>query len=192
MPMKRKIITIAIGALILFIWNALSWMVLPFHSNTLNNIPETSIDSQLLQENLPKDGVYHYPGLPESQSTESMQAIEAKLKEGPRITLMVFKKGGTELFEAKTFAVSLLLNFLTVLVLLTIVNRMEDKSKKSVLFTTILIGLTIGLVSEFPQMNWYMFPLDYTIVNVTDHIISFFLVGLLFSFYTFKIDTKNE
>lgn len=190
--MKRKIVTIAIGALILFIWNALSWMALPFHSNTLNNIPETSIDSQLLQESLPKDGVYHYPGLPETQSSESMQAIEKKLKEGPRITLMVFKKGDTELFEAKTFAVSLLLNLLTVTVLFIVVNQMKEKSLKKILLTTTSMGLIIGLASDFPQMNWYMFPLDYTIVNVFDHIISFFLVGLLFSFYTFKMDLKNE
>lgn len=90
--MKQKLISIVIGALILLIWNALSWMVLPFHSNTLNNIPETSFDSKLLQNSLPKNGVYHYPGLPENDSSESMQAMEAKFKEGPRITLMVFKR----------------------------------------------------------------------------------------------------
>lgn len=85
-----------------------------------------------------------------------------------------------------------MLNLSSVLVLLIIVSQIRDKSLKRILLTTTLVGLIIGLASDFPQMNWYMFPLDYTLVNVSDHVISFFLVGLLFSLYTFKMDTNNE
>ncbi|GEM_PF-4753532 len=41
--MKKKITTLTIGTLILFVWNAVSWMVLPFHSNSLKNIPESVV-----------------------------------------------------------------------------------------------------------------------------------------------------
>lgn len=55
--MKQKIVSLVAGTLILFVWNALSWMVLPFHSNTLNSIPDIAINTELLKEHLTKDGV---------------------------------------------------------------------------------------------------------------------------------------
>lgn len=190
--MKRITISILIGTLILFIWNAISWMVLPFHSNTLINIPETAFDKKLLQESLPDDGVYHYPGIPEDSSVEGMTELENKLKEGPRITLMVYKKGETGFFNPKSFALNLLFNLLTVSILLTIVRQFQDKSIKNVLKNSILIGIMIGLVSDLPQMNWYMFPAKYTLTYVFDHITSFLFLGLLFGLYTFKTQDQNE
>ena len=151
--MKNSILSILIGALLLFMWNAISWMVLPFHANTLNNIPETSMDRQVLQESLPKDGVYHYPGFPKDDSAKSREMLASKLAEGPRITLMVFKKGGTSLFEVKTFVGNFGLNVMTVLVLLVVVSEMRNKSLKSILMTTTFIGLIVGLASDLPQMN---------------------------------------
>lgn len=183
--MKRIILSITIGTVVLFIWNAISWMALPFHSNTLNNLPDAAFDTELLQENLPKDGVYHYPGIPNDNSTESFKELEMKLKEGPRITLMVVKKGASNLFEPKTFGINLIFNILTVIVTYLILTFIDHKSFKRVFLATMLIGLTVALVSDLPQMNWYMFPLEYTLTNVFDHLISFSLLGILFGRYTF-------
>jgi hypothetical protein len=188
--MARKVITIIAGAFILFGWNAISWMALPFHGNTLQSIPESAFDSELLEDNLPKDGVYHYPGLPKENTPSEFKALEKKLKEGPRITLMVFKKGSTEFFDPKSFALNFVFNLLTVLILLTVVQQLTNKSLRKILLTLLSIGLIVALTSDLPQMNWYMFPLEYTLVNVFDHLISFLLLGLLFGFYTFKTQGK--
>lgn len=184
--MKRNILSIIFGTFILFSWNAISWMVLPFHSNTLNNIPESAFDSKMLQENLPEDGVYHYP------SDQGLKEFEHKLKEGPRITLMVYNKGDTEFFNPKTFVLNLVFNLLTAMVLLSIVRQFKNKSLNNIVWKTILIGLLIGLVSDLPQMNWYMFPINYTFVNIMDHLVSFLLLGFLFGLYTFKNYTEDE
>ena len=192
MTTKRKTVTIMIGALILFIWNALSWMVLPFHSNTLKSIPENAFDTAMLQENLIEDGVYHYPGIPNDNSDESFKEMEHKLKAGPRITLMVYKKGETEFFNPKTLILNLVFNLLTVVVLLSIVSQFKNKAINNVIWKTRLIGLLIGLDSDLPQMNWYMFPVKYTFVNIMDHLVSFLLLGLLFGLFTFKNFAENE
>jgi len=184
--MKKKITTLIIGTLILFVWNAVSWMVLPFHSNSLKNIPESAFDNKTLKEKLPEDGIYHYPGLPENNSSESINQIQEKLNEGPRITFMAYKNGSTELFEIKTFGLNLIFNFLTVWLLFFIVNNQRDKSLSKILLITLSIGLIIGFASDFPQMNWFMFPLNYTLPNVFDHLIAFSLLGLFLGIYTFK------
>ena len=88
--MKRKIVSLIAGTLILFVWSALSWMVLPFHSNTLNSIPDNAINAELLKEHLTKDGVYHYPGFPEEKTPQALKEMEKRIETGPRITLMVY------------------------------------------------------------------------------------------------------
>lgn len=183
---KRKISSIIFGTILLFVWNAISWMVLPFHTNTLNSIPQTALDTALLKNNLPGDGVYHYPGLPQSNTQEALQNLEQSLKQGPRITLMVYKSGPSELFNPLQFVWSLIINLCTVLLLFFLVIQLKRKTLVSILIQCIVVGLLIGVVSDFGQMNWYQFPLDYTLVNVFDRIIPFALLGLLFGLFTFK------
>jgi hypothetical protein len=184
--MKRTIVSLVIGTLILFIWSAISWMVLPFHSNTLNAIPDNTLNTEILKENLVKDGVYHYPGFPAENTPQTMKEMEEKVEKGPRITLMVFKRGKTELFSATSFLGSLAINFFTVFLLYLIIRQSKVQTSKSIISISLLAALIIGFASDLSQMNWYMFPLDYTLINMIDHIIPFLLIGLLFSKTRFK------
>ncbi len=183
---NRIIVSIILGTFLLFIWNALSWMVLPFHSNSLSNIPDSAIDMSHLQNTLLKDGVYHYPGLPDTSSPESLDKIESKLKAGPRITLMVYKKGSTNFFEPSQFLWSGVINLLTVITLLFTLIKTKHHQLKPILIFCMLIALLLILINDFGQMNWHLFPLDYTLANVVDRLVSFGLLGLLFGLYTFK------
>lgn len=190
--MKRKLISVFCGTLILFIWNAISWMALPFHGNSLKNIPESAIDTEVLKEKMSEDGVYHFPGLPKEGGYQHLNSIQEQLEKGPRITLMVYKQGPTELFKPKTFIINLFFNFVSVALLLIIVERLKNKSFKKILSTLLLIALLIGFMSDFPQMNWYMFPFTYSIIEVLDHLISIGLLSLLFYFYTFKPSNSEK
>lgn len=187
--MKRKIISLIAGTLILFVWSALSWMVLPFHSNTLNSIPVKAINAELLKEHLTKDGVYHYPGFPEENTPQALKEMENRIETGPRITLMVFKSGKTELFSMVSFLGSIAINFVTVLLLFSLLQVSGVQTTKTILLMSLFVALIIGFASDLAQMNWYLFPLDYTIVNMVDHLIPFLLIGLLFSKYSFKVQT---
>jgi len=186
MSTSKKIISVILGALILFIWSMISWMALPFHENTLTQIPEGTVDLQKMQIDMPKDGVYHYPGMPADDSPETMVAMEEKLNKGPRIALMVYKSGATKLMDPMQFVLGFVINLLTVIGLFYIVSKLADKSIKSILTTVIVIGFIIGFASDFAMLNWGMFPMDFTITNVFDYLVSFSLVGLLFGSYSFK------
>lgn len=187
--MKRKIESLIAGTLIMFIWNALSWMVLPFHSNTLNSVPDNAINTELLKEHLMKDGVYHYPGYPKDNTPQALKEMENRIETGPRITLMIFKRGKTELFSAVSFFGSMAINFFTVLLLYSLIHLSRVQTTKTILFMTLFVALLIGFASDLAQMNWYLFPLDYTLLNILDHLIPLLLVGILFSKYSFKVKT---
>lgn len=185
--MKRKIVSLIAGTLILFIWNAISWMVLPFHSNTLNSIPDNAINTELLKEHLAKDGVYHYPGFPTEDTPQALKEMEKRIETGPRITLMVFKRGRTELFSMLSFLGSIAINFVTVLLLYSLIQLSRVQTAKTILLMTFFVALIIGFASDLAQMNWYLFPLDYTILNMADHLIPLLSVGILFSKYSFNV-----
>ncbi|MGI9547774.1 MAG: hypothetical protein ACR2MM_11080 [Flavobacteriaceae bacterium] len=184
--MKRTIITLILGTLIIFIWNAVSWMALPFHANSMNSIPESALNTNQLKEQLTEDGVYHYPGMPQDQSDEALKEVEAKLAEGPRITLMVYKSGSTAFMDPMNFLWDLIFNLIIVVLVLGLVRGLADHSFKNILRATISIGLVISFMTDIPMKNWFMFPLDYTLANVLDYLISMTLLGLLFAGYTFR------
>ena len=186
MKTKRFIVAVIIGTLILFVWNALSWMVLPFHANALKTIPEEAMNPEILKQNLKEDGVYHYPGLPENNTPEEWIPIQEKLKTGPRITLMVYKSGETSVFSPSSFLRGLLFNLLTVLLLLFIITKIENKSVRNIIMLSVTFGLLISFARDFPQMVWYLYPLHFTLTEVFDTLVSFLLLGLFMALYAFK------
>ena len=149
-------------------------------------MPETALEYKNLQDSLPGDGVYHYPGYPTNYSDEAASVIENKLKTGPRITMMIYKEGTTELFDPMLYVWGFLINMATVLLLYFILSGFSVYTFKTMMLACLFIGLTIALVSDISLANWYMFPWDYTLANIVDRIVPFLFLGLLFGGYTFK------
>ena len=176
---KKIILTIVLGTLALFIWNAISWMALPFHTNTLNEMPVEAMDLEVLKNGLPKDGIYHYPGPPETGTAEEMAEIESKLEAGPRITFMMVKRGPTVFFDPASFIKSLLINLLTCMAFIYVLRKIGIKSISQVLTVSVVVALIVSLASDIQLMNWYLFPTDYTMANVVDHVVAFTLMGLI-------------
>lgn len=185
MTTKKTAISIILGALIIFIWNAISWMALPFHTDSMMNLPEDAISMSQLSNTLTESGLYHYPGLPDG-SPESQKAIEDKLAMGPRITMMIFQKGPSSMYNPGDFFLTFIFNLIVVAILLYIVNKIGKKTQNNIFTTCVFAGILVSFQSDMALMNWYKFPIGYTVANIFDHIIAFGLVGLLFSNYTFK------
>ena len=189
---KKAIISIIAGTLILYFWGMASWMALPFHGSAFNTIPDGAIDMAELKNSMPESGIYHYPGMPADNSEASMKAIEEQLAEGPRITFMAYTNAPTKFMDPMNFIVGIGLNLLTVLLTFFILLKLAAKDKKSILLTCIAIGLILVVVAEMSMMNWFMYPLKYTIANMVDHVVSFGLLGLLFGYYTFKSEAVHS
>ena len=66
----KNALTLLVATVVLFVWNAISWMALPFHSNSLKNMPDGAL-AENITELMPESGIYHYPGLPEDGRSEA-------------------------------------------------------------------------------------------------------------------------
>src|ERR1041384_1396479 len=74
--MKKHIIAAIIGTLILFGWQALSWMALPVHKHTLKYAPRQDEIIQSLSTTITEEGFYGVPGHDPSKEM-SMKEMEA-------------------------------------------------------------------------------------------------------------------
>lgn len=182
---KKKVVAIVLGALILAVWNAISWMGLPFHGASLHNIPESALNVSLLQQELPEDGIYHYPGIP-ADGDMMNPAFLQKIKTGPRIPFMAYKKGETGLFDPSTFLINFVFQLLIVAAILFLLSKQTVLDFRSVLTMTLGVGLLTALLSDLPQMLWFMFPLEFTLPYLLDYVISMGLLGGFLYVFLFR------
>ncbi|BBM87950.1 hypothetical protein [Candidatus Uabimicrobium amorphum] len=175
--MKKLFISIVSGTIILFIWNAISWMVLPFHSNSLQNLPQGAIDPQVLQ-NIPQPGVFHSPGLPAEETPEAWQQLIKESKRGPVVSLMVVLPKGVDPLSPQKFLSSLLLNLLMVIMAIILIRLAQIESYTRRVAFFVVLSLLIATL-YVAQMIWFGFPLYYTFANVIDPVVSWTLIGLV-------------
>lgn len=72
--MKKQLIAIFVGGLILFIWQFLSWAAIPIHKSTYGYTPNQDKILEVLSQNLTEDGVYHLPYPAPGTSQEQAEA----------------------------------------------------------------------------------------------------------------------
>lgn len=190
--MKRKMIAIGLATLTLFMWNAISWMVLPFHGRSLQTLPDAVVEFTTLSSKHLKSGVYHYPGTPEDNTPESLNNLEQKLASGPRIPLMVYHPGGSKLFNPSDFIASLALNLITVLVIFSLLKFLPKPSLMAVLKVSFILAVLVSSCSDLLLMNWYKLPLAFTIPNMLDHLIGITLAGIIIYLLHSKALVQNN
>lgn len=170
--MKKQLFALGLATIALFIWNAISWMALPFHGQMLRSLPEPAFQAIKKDGLIPQNGIYHYPGL---DDPEMIQKVEA----GPRIPFMVFVSEGTAAFDPIDFVKSFFFNFISAGLLLFLLSKLADHSMINILSVSIVIALLVGFMSDLPQTSWFKFPLAFAIINMVDHIVAFILAGWL-------------
>ena len=60
---------------------------------------------------------------------------------------------------------------------------------KRVGFVT-LVGLTVAIMTNLEYLNWYEFPVNYTLANILEVVIGFLIVGLIAGAIVKPIETR--
>jgi len=170
-----------VGGLVVFLWGAFSWMVLPWHSATMMRFQDESEVAETIEDNTAMSGVYVLPNMCAAKAMQDSdaQAEGAKMmKEGPMMFCSVMK-GGMQ----KSMVQMLITGFIIQVVAALIATWLLMHTKgltfwKQVCFVTSM-GLFAGVVGYLPCWNWWGFTLGYTVVGMLDLIIGWFLAGLV-------------
>lgn len=178
--MKRIFLPSLFAAVVVFIWMAISWTVLPWHGNLLKSIPEGA-GIETLKHNLTEKGIYHYPGMPAENTDAAMDEYTAKYQTGPVVHFMVYNPSGVDPMNPMTFIWSFLFNFLSVLIAAFILVKAINY--KTTFMQRVLIVMLFGLFAALngPLMdwNWWHYPFNFSIGVAVDLVITWFLAGLI-------------
>ncbi|MBM3975724.1 MAG: hypothetical protein FJ299_01895 [Planctomycetes bacterium] len=172
-----------LGGVAMFVWGALSHMVLPIGSMGLQSPPVEKEPALLnsLREALPESGVYFLPGMEgfPKPSAEQEAAYHAKALVGPR-GLLVYQRDGAD--TQALMPRQLVQQFVTCLgcgllaaFLLASAGGLNGYLPR-VYFCTIL-GLTAFLASDAPNWIWYGYSSVHTFGKLLENVIGFTCTG---------------
>ena len=184
--MTRIAIAGFLAAVILFVWNALAWMVLSMHASSLRPLPNERAVVEALRESHHESGAFFFPS-PSHDPDADEQAQEAAMdafleahRQGP-VGMLVYNAEGLEPLAPSTFLRGFVLDLLSGLLAATLLAAAAARLRSyggRVLFVAAL-GVFVGLVSDLGYWNWMHFPTEYSFVMAADRTIGWLLVALV-------------
>lgn len=153
------------GGIILFIWNAISWMVLPWHMMTIQHFQNEPAVSQAIQHNATTSGIYL---LPLQYSVNNANS--------PMIFASVHLQGMGSMNSA------LIIQFIIQIAGAFLVTWLLSKTKNLSYWGRVkfifVFALAAAIITELPYWNWFAFSTGYTLVGIADILLGWFLAGL--------------
>jgi hypothetical protein len=94
---------------------------------------------------------------------------------------MVYHPDGSDPMPVDMFIKGFILNFITAffVAVLLYMTLVQDPSFMRRVTFVVLLAVFAGFMFPFSEWNWWRFPLGYTLVNVADGIVTWFLAGLV-------------
>ncbi|MFG0330858.1 MAG: hypothetical protein ACF8PN_13290 [Phycisphaerales bacterium] len=114
MGLGRVIWVGLIGAVIMFVWNFLSWVVIPWHNMTMSFIENEEAVVEVMRSEMPERGFYFVPGMSEGPNFDEDAWME-RHRQGP-IATIAYMPDGVEPMAPKVHAYGFLFYYISTLV----------------------------------------------------------------------------
>jgi hypothetical protein len=174
-----------LGGITLFVWGAVSWVVLPWQNLTLNKFTNEDAVVAAITANAPKPGVYFLPnarlepGMTEAEKKAVYEATQKRMAEGPVVFASIRLKGAPSMAPFALTGIVISIIGATLGTLLLLQTRQSRYLRRAGFLS--LFGLTAGVVCFLPYWNWFDFSTAYTAASIVDLAIGWFLAGLVIS-----------
>ncbi len=174
--MKKWLIGSLVGALLVFVWQFLSWTVLHFHYSESKYTPTQDSILRNLSSNLKEGGVYMMPTVPPGSSMETEQEVRKKANGNP----MAMVTYVTSFDNSMTMPMirGYLINLFLVFSFIYIISRGSMPSGMRIFAAAIALGFFSWLWGPYMSHNWMQLPLEATHGNLIDDLVAWGLVGI--------------
>jgi hypothetical protein len=173
-----------LGAIILFVWSAIAWMLIPWPGDPLRTFTSEDAVLQAIKENAPRSGTYLVPNMPkrtpgmtDQQYKAAQQAMEAKMGSSP----IVFASVRLEPFDsmAKPLVIQFLTQLAVALLATFLLLQTGGLSYKSRIIFLTVIGVIIFVGGHVDEWNWWGFSNAYMLMQMGALVIGWFLASLV-------------
>ena len=178
---KKVLINGIAGGIVMFIWGAISHMVLPLGETGMKAIPNEEAVLAAMNENMTETSVYLFPGFdPKANLTEEqMQAFYQKWEKGPT-GFLVYHPDGLPAMSAKMLLMELAANIVSALIAACALGLALGTLKG--FGSRVLFVMALGFVPFFAvdasYWIWYGFPTTFTLASMVEQVFGFGLAGL--------------
>ena len=163
-----------IGGVLAFALSAVSWMMLPYHEQTLKHLKDEDSVRAVLKENAAEGGVYllpcpepQAPGATAEQKKAAMDAAHKKAAEGGN-ALIAYSPAKADpqmkLELARGLGIHLAGAFLMSLLLLTASGTGYIRRVLLVTFA----AAAGAVMNQLPYWNWFYFSREFALVQILD------------------------
>jgi hypothetical protein len=175
--MKKWLIGSLVGGILVFLWQFLSWTILPLHSGEAKYTPAEKEILKTLSASGLKDGMYMLPTAPpEASSMEDHEKIMKEMEGKPWATLIYRSAYKNDM--VMPMIRGFLVDWFLVFTLIYILTRGGTPTAIRVLAGSVAIGLFTFLVGPYTMHNWFQTPNETYTGHLIDGIVAWGLVGI--------------
>jgi hypothetical protein len=160
-----------LGGVVFFVWGAVSWMVLPWHSATIKALPNETLLTDTMRTVVKEPGLYCFP-----HPGDDKAAWMDRVRKGP-VGMIIFHPDGQEPMMTSALVTGFLVDLVLAALLMWILWASRLTKMVHQIHLTAAVGLVAGLAVCVPNMLFMNYPGGYTAVCVLDLLIAFALTG---------------
>jgi len=185
--MKKVLLPGILGGLLVFVWSAISHLLLPLGAMGFKTIPNNE-DAVLtaMKSNIQEPGLYFMPGhdMSRAPTAEEIRKYEA----GPT-AFLVYHPTGEKALSPGQLTRQALFDILCGLIAAFIISAtVASLTTRGIM--VMLMGVFGWLAINAPYWNWYRFPSDFTIGQGLDRVIGWLLGGFLIAWMIQRAEKK--
>ena len=180
---KQLALGTILGAIVLFIWSALAWMIIPWPGEPLRHFTSEDAIVAAIKANVPRSGNYlipnepqRLPGMTEEQYQKATKDAEDRMNNGPMVFAVVRLE---PVSMAKAMIVGLLTNVIAVFLACVLLLQTDRLSYRGRVLFVAGLGLLVFLAGHLDEWNWWGFSNAYTMMQFGALVIGWALVGLV-------------
>lgn len=182
--MRSLVLGSVLGGVIVFVWTAVSWMLLPWHNNSMKSFANEAAVAQVIRDNVPSGGMFAIPGWPpgfdamsQAQKDSCQAAMAQKMADGPYFYGVVWR--GVKEDMGRSMGVGLLFDVLAALLVTMLVMKTGGMSWAGRVMFIVTAALAVCMIAIAPNWIWWHHPSGYTMVSMADVLIAWTLAGMV-------------
>jgi len=150
--MKKQLIATLVAALLIFIWQFLSWSALSIHGSEAQYTDKQDAIMQVLSQNL-KSGSYHMPSPAPSATAEEQQAAMQSMMGKPWATINYHES--FEMNMGMNLLRGFVIDLLAAFLLVWLFGKMATPSFQTILLSSLAVGFIGYFTIPYLYSIWF-------------------------------------
>lgn len=174
----RAILAGVLGGAVMFIWGAVSHMVLPIGEMGVRSLPPGADIVPAMKQSIHERGFYFFPPMPEGDASEAAKkAWEEQLRQGPQ-GVVIYDPSGSGMITPQQLGTEYASSAVAALLAAIILGSVAGSWLRRTMMAT-LIGVTGWASIVVSYWTWYRFPDAFAIGQLLDQGIGWLLSGAI-------------